>query len=139
MARRKRSYKKYEANVDEGNETTITFDEDGVVKFFKLPLVTGSDAANRHVHVTFEDADGDEYYRVTANTVHAASTTRNYIGRPGDYDAPAADDTVFVLPLPLAGVPVFENGSLVTLTTNFDSNGNDDNWGACVVLVERYE
>lgn len=116
-------------------EISYTVDEDLLIKSFDVSLVTDATVANRQVQITAEDADGNVYFRGVAGGVQAASLTRKYAARPGEYAAPAVADDVFVVPLPPGGLFIPRNGKLKTATTARQSG---DNFGALTLFAERF-
>lgn len=125
---------KQSANPAAGAEIAFTADEDLVIKSFDLELVTDATVQNRQVKFTIEDADGKVYFRAVAGGVQAASLTRQYAGRPGEYASPAVADTVFVVALPVGGVFIPKNGKLKTSTTLIQAG---DNFGALTLFARR--
>lgn len=117
-----------------GAEHSYTATERLLVKSFSATLVSDANAANRQVTFTFEDANGNVYARFTAGGTQAASLTRHYTARPGDYAAPAVADNVFVLTLPRDGIFLPAGGKIKTSTTSVQAT---DNWGVLTLLAER--
>lgn len=117
-----------------GVEHSYTMLEDTLLRYFAVELVTGSDVATRTVHLVIKDASGNLIFRCAAGGSQSASLTRRYIGRPGDYASPAVNDTVFVIPLPLEGIPVVTGDVITTETTNFDNSLNEDNFGKLTLV-----
>ncbi|HXJ64923.1 MAG TPA: hypothetical protein VNN79_14300 [Actinomycetota bacterium] len=104
-------------NSAAGAEVAFTAAQNLLVKTFHVALVTDANAANRQVHFTFEDAAGNVYARFVAGGTHAASLTRQYAGRPGEFAAPAVADTAFIIPIPNGGIYLPNGGKIKTVTT----------------------
>lgn len=118
----------------DGSEISYTADRNLLVKTFHAALVTDGNAANRQVHFTFEDASGNVYARFVAGGTQAASLTRQYSGRPGEFAAPAVADTCFIVPIPNGGVYLPAGGKIKTSTTSVQAT---DNWGPLTISA-RY-
>jgi len=118
----------------DGTENSLTTTEDFVLRGFSAALVTDSNAANRQVHVKVLDPDSVEIFRCTAGGTQAQSLTRQYTGVCSAMDAPAADDTNFVMVLPPDGVFVPSGSTISTVTTSSQAT---DNWGPLTVRFTR--
>lgn len=71
----------------------------------RFTLVTDAVAGNRGVYLAWQDGDGNEYMRVAAGLVQAASTTVIYtFAREMDTNAPTGPNEN-VEPLPLVTIP----------------------------------
>lgn len=120
------------AGVEHSYEVTQTC----LLRWFATTFVTGSDTGFRVFYLVVTSADGDVVFRTGGGGTHTASLTRQYIGRPGDFVAPAVSDTVFVCPLPREGVPLEAEDVITTEVVNFDAVGNEDAHGDLILVFE---
>jgi hypothetical protein len=118
----------------DGSEHSYTLTEELILKHAVFALVTDSNAANRNVQVTIEDADGNVFFRIAAGGVQIASKTYQYVLREGDFTPPALLDTVLTLPIPKGGITIPSGGKIKTVTTAVQAT---DNYGVMTIRAER--